>query len=107
MQSATSKQSVAGAISGNQIPNRIPARAFEPETMRLPRPGEHDPHFGLARSFLNTLVLPTLENDFKPPVRSYVIRRRGARTGVRLIDYQSLKTYILAHAETGETGGEP
>jgi len=48
---------------------------------------------------LNELILPTPRNDFKPPVRSFCLRQRGARTGIRLIDYLSLRTYILAHEE--------
>jgi hypothetical protein len=30
-----------------------------------------------------------------------VIRQKGAKTGVRLVDYQDLRRFILAHAETG------
>lgn len=84
-----------------QVPPRFVSTAIAPETLRLPKVGGHDPYFGLTRSFINTLVLPTAENNFKPPVRSFVIRKRGAKTGVRLVDYQSLRDFILAHAETG------
>ena len=55
----------------------------------------------MTRSALNALILPTADNGFHPPVRSFVLRRRGARTGIRLIDYDSLVSYIRAHAETG------
>jgi hypothetical protein len=86
-----------------EVPPQIAgACRFTPETIRLPKVGGHDPYFGLTRSFINALVLPTAENKFKPPVRSFVIRRRGAKTGVRLVDYQSLRDFILAHAETGD-----
>jgi hypothetical protein len=84
-----------------EIPPRIVAATFEPETIRLPKTGQRDPYFALTRSFLNTLVLPTPKNDFKPPVRSFVLRQRGARTGVRLVDFQSLKDYVRAHADEG------
>lgn len=50
---------------------------------------------------MNDLVLPTEKNRQKPPVRSFVIRQRGARTGIRLVDYESLRQFILRHEETG------
>jgi hypothetical protein len=67
--------------------------------MRLPRVGQRDPFFGFTRSYLNMLVLPSLANEFRPPVKSYVIRARGARTGVRLIDVPSLEKFILKHEQ--------
>lgn len=70
-----------------------------PEFMRLPKPRERDPIFGFSRSYLNTLVLPCKENGFRPPVRSIVLRRRGAKTGVRLIDLASLRAYLEANVE--------
>lgn len=70
-----------------------------PEFIRLPKTGESDPWTGLARSFLCTLVLPCRENDFRPPVRSCTLRRRGTSKGVRLIDFQSLIDYINAKVE--------
>ena len=82
-----------------EIPPRVVSAPIEPETMRLPKAGELDPHFGLARSALNELILPTPKNNFKPPVKSFVLRQKGARTGIRLISFQSLKAYIYAHAE--------
>ena len=33
-------------------------------------------------------------------MKSFVLRRRGAKTGVRLVDYESLRDFIRAHAET-------
>jgi hypothetical protein len=77
------------------------AIAITPETIRLPKVGGHDPYFGMTRSALNELILPTPQNGFKPSVRSFVLRRKGSRTGIRLIDYQDLRRHILAHEETG------
>ncbi len=68
----------------------------EAEFMRLPPAGEHDPVFGLKRSFLNSLILPCRENSWRPPVKSIVLRRKRARKGVRLIEIASLRAYILA-----------
>ena len=72
------------------------------EFLRLPRPGTRCPVSGLSRSYLNLLVLPCELNGHKPPVRSFVLRRKGAATGVRLIDRQSLTNYIRQHAEGEE-----
>ena len=69
------------------------------EYIRLPRARQRDPIFGLSRTFLNTLVLPSPLNDFQPPVRSFVLRKPGSRTGVRLILVSSLREYIQAHEQ--------
>ena len=69
------------------------------EFMRLPKPKARDPIFGFSRSYLNTLVLPCRENGFRPPVRSIVLRKRGAKTGVRLVDLASLRVFLEAHVE--------
>ena len=54
--------------------------------MRLPAPGQRDPLFGFSRSFINSLILPCKQNDYTPPVLSFVPKKRGARCGVRLVD---------------------
>ena len=69
------------------------------EYIRLPRARERDPIFGLSRTFMNTLVLPSPLNDFQPPVRSFVLRKPGSRTGVRLILVSSLRSYIEGHEQ--------
>lgn len=59
---------------------------------RLPtRPGERLQ--GLSRAHIYELI-------HDGAVRSACIRRRGARTGVRLIYVPSLLTYIERHVET-------
>lgn len=45
------------------------------------------------------LVLPCKENDYKPPVRSFTLRRKGRVKGVRLIDRADLVRYIREHVE--------
>jgi len=70
------------------------AIAVWPEYVRLPPPGKLDPFFGLTRSYLNLLILPSKENDFRPPVRSSVLRQPNAKTGVRLVNVASLRTYV-------------
>ena len=74
------------------------------EFLRLPPVGQRCPVTGMSRAALNGLILPTDANGGKPPVKSFCLRQRGAKTGIRLIDYQSLRQHILAHAEPS-TGG--
>lgn len=66
----------------------------KPEWIRLPAPGHRCRHTGLSRSSLNELVLPAATNDWKPPVKSVVLRKRGAIRGIRLIGYDSLMDYL-------------
>lgn len=70
------------------------ASADHPEWIRLPRPKSKCVYTGLSRSALNTLINPCEANDFKPPVHSVSLRRRGTARGVRLISLQSLLDYI-------------
>jgi len=84
-----------------EAPSPSAALTHPPEFLRLPPPGRLCAHTGLSRSYLNSLILPSDANGHKPPVKSFVIRRRGAKTGVRLICYESLRGFILAHAEVG------
>ncbi|MGD1088386.1 MAG: hypothetical protein ABR955_06635 [Verrucomicrobiota bacterium] len=72
------------------------------EFLRLPPVGQRCQVTGMSRAALNALILPTPANGNKPPVKSFCLRQRGARTGIRLIDYQSLRGFILAHAD-GDT----
>jgi len=69
---------------------------IEPEFIRLPKAGALCPYSGLSRSFLNSLVLPGPQNDYRPPVRSIPLRKRGAQKGVRVIVWSSLKAWIYA-----------
>jgi len=86
-------------------PRTISINPAQIEFLRLPPVGQRCPVTGMSRAALNGLILPTNANDHKPAVKSFCIRQRGARTGIRLIDYQSLRGFILAHAETREIGG--
>jgi hypothetical protein len=69
------------------------------EFLRLPPSGRRCVETGLSRSSLNFLILPSAANNFSPPVRSYSLRRHVNRFGARIIDFQSLRGYIHAHAE--------
>lgn len=70
-----------------------PPTPTKPEWIRLPIKGKC-PHSGLSRSSLYALVSPSEANDFSPPVKSVVIRNRGAARGIRLISYDSLMAYF-------------
>jgi hypothetical protein len=70
-----------------------------PEYIRLPQPGSRCALTGLTRSTLAELVAPCRANGEKPPVKSLVLKKRGATRGIRLINYDSL----LDHLRTLET----
>ena len=93
--------------SGQKIIDPVVATAnatsyLQPEFNRLPRSGQRDAMTGLSRSGLNRLILGTKENGFKPPVKSVVLRRKGAVRGTRLIVTQSLRDYLYANLATQE-----
>lgn len=62
---------------------------IEPITIRLPRNGTSCPHTGLSRTAMNKLVLGD-----NPKVKSFKMAGFGGTAGIRVIDYQSLKTYM-------------
>jgi hypothetical protein len=54
-------------------------------------------------------VLPCPANGGKPPVRSCLLKKRGAARGIRLIDLASLEAHLngLADAQGHDVGQEP
>ena len=66
----------------------------KPEWLRLPAPGARCRFTGLSRSTLNELTIAGPANDGAPPVKSVVLRKRGALRGIRLISYDSLMSYL-------------
>lgn len=70
------------------------AASLKPEWLRLPAPGTRCRFTGLSRGTLNELTIPCPANDHKPPVKSVVIRKRGAARGIRLVSYDSLMAYL-------------
>ena len=69
-------------------------KSHYPNFLRLPKPGTRCKWTGLSRSGMNTLVLPSKENNYKPVVRSYLMKKRGYMRGIRFIDFDSLVMYI-------------
>jgi hypothetical protein len=94
------RQTSAANSPGSAADIELSPQQSAVEFLRLPKPKQRDPLFGLSRSFLNELILPCPANGFKPPVHSHVLRRRGYRNGIRLISVDSLRLYIEAHEET-------
>lgn len=85
-----------------EVPPPNAAQMHPPEFLRLPSPGQKCAWTSLSRSAINELILATPRNGFKPPVKSFCLRQKGAKTGIRIVDYSSLRSHILAHAETGD-----
>jgi hypothetical protein len=67
--------------------------AFRPETFRLPRPGNSDPHFGFSRSFYYEL-------EKRGHVRLIHIRDKGKGRGVTLIPYAAVEAFVRSQMET-------
>ena len=59
----------------------------QPEWIRLPRPGEHEPRTGLTRSVISRLCA-------EGKVKSITLRERGKLRGVRLVRLESLLGYL-------------
>jgi len=74
-----------------------------PEFLRLPKSPALCPYSGLSRSKLNELILPCAANDFRPPVKSISLRKRGQAKAVRLVVYDSLMTYLRSFLTEGGT----
>ena len=79
----------------------------QPVYIRLPKPGARDALTGLSRGTLAELTVACKANDWKPPVKSAVIRKRGAQRGIRLIGYESLLHHLRSlESQPEDKGGE-
>ena len=99
--SLTSKHTTPGAVEVPSLETILPPDTRE--FLRLPPVGQRCPVTGLSRAALNAWILPTDANGGKPPVKSFVIRQPGAKTGIRLISYPHLRAWILQHADAPQT----
>jgi hypothetical protein len=93
---------VVNLPADGSCPRVVMAVGPETECIRLPAPSEKDPVFGLTRSYLNTLILPSKRNGNRILVRSYVLLRPGNQKGVRLVDLKSLRDYVHRHVQVSE-----
>jgi hypothetical protein len=62
--------------------------------IRLPHPGASCPFSGLKRTTLTELCVSSSKNDFEPPVRSKLLKKKRAKRGIRLISLGSLMAFI-------------
>ena len=65
-----------------------------PIQFRLPKQGQVDPWWSCNRSFWNERILPTERNNFKPDVKSIVVKQKGRKRGVRFVLFQSARSYF-------------
>lgn len=80
----------------------------KPEYLRLPKPYERCRFTGLSRPSLEELCIPSERNDFRPPVKSLLLKRRHAMRGIRLVNFASLLDYLhKLEAETEMKSGTP
>jgi len=98
-----SSAALAGQLTREPVvaPPATVAVQRDPEWIRLPKPSTLCPYTGLTRSKMNELILPCRANDFRPPVRSVVLRQRGKVKGVRLVNFDSLIGYIRQQETEG------
>jgi hypothetical protein len=66
----------------------------QPAYIRLPQFGQKCPFTGLSRSALDLLTRAQPLNNFRPPVRSKRFKQTGRKSGIKLIDYRSLRIYL-------------
>lgn len=89
---------MCGMLAENYPPTS-PSLAGMARYTRIPPQGTVDPVSGLNRSALDKLIRPQEANDFNPPVRTKILRARGARRGTVLIDVESLLAYLSSLPE--------
>lgn len=86
---------------------QVNGRTGKIEWLRLPSPRGRCLFTGLSRTSLCELTVPSPVNDYRPPVKSVVLRKRGAVRGIRLISYDSLMGYLSSLGnEAKETAGK-
>jgi hypothetical protein len=59
----------------------------------MPPAGEVCSRTGLNRTVFDLLVRPQARNNYKPPVKSRLLKQHGQRL-IRLVDYASLLDYL-------------
>ena len=99
----TTMSIVPGEHSGNTTasvtaPNLAASNNTRPEFIRVPKNGTC-PFSGLSRSKIYDLITPNEGNDYRPPVKSVSLRKRGQLKGTRLVVYQSLLDYLYSEVE--------
>src|SRR5262245_12016976 len=74
----------------------------QPLFVRLPKSGLACPHSSLSRSAMDLLVRPQEANNFRPPVKSRILKH-GTKKGIVLVEYASLMAYLNNLPDGSET----
>lgn len=69
-----------------------------PEWIRVPRNGERCPYFGLTKAYYHGLLR-------SGKVKSKMIRQPGKESGIRIINYASVRAYLEAIPDDQEAVG--
>jgi hypothetical protein len=90
-----------GAMDSNIVPVSAPEFFLATLHLRwihLPKAKARESWTNLSRSVLNSLILPCPSNRFRPPVVSASFVQPGQRKATRLINLQSLLSYVQGRA---------
>jgi hypothetical protein len=84
-------------------PKSIIKHGDHPEFCRLPTRGSRCPFTGLSAPFLYSVLRPSKDNGYKPPVKSFslLIPGKGSTRGTRLIYYPSLWSFTTGNPIKG------
>jgi hypothetical protein len=91
MEAAKSRTRERERAASETISRRPQIRPFY---IRLPAPGARCPYTGLSRSGLADLCVPSKNNNFRAPVKSFRAPRKGDKRAIRLIVFESLMDYL-------------
>ena len=73
-----------------------------PPFIRLPRPKSRCAVTGLSRSTIAELCVPSVVNEFAPPVYSRDVRTRGRQRGIRIVDTCALVSFIRSFSASAD-----
>src|SRR5438046_9031587 len=77
-------------------------QTIRPIYIRLPAPRARCPWSGYSRSALADLSVPSKANNFRPPVKSFRVRRKGHKRAIRLVVFESLLAYLRKFEEAAD-----
>lgn len=74
-------------------------QTIRPIYIRLPAPGSRCPWTVYSRSAVADLCVASKANNFRPPVKSFRVRRKGDKRAIRPIVFESLLSYLRRFEE--------
>lgn len=97
---------------GEMLSERDPRDENAPVWLRYPKPPARCPVTNASRSTLYEWTVACAANNYRPYVRSVVIKKPGAVRGIRLIHRQSLLDFLdrlsrEQEAAANRRGGDP